>query len=255
MSVAACAAAVARGDPDRFAAAMLAPPALRPRLLALYAFNLEVARAPWVTQEPLIAEMRLQWWADTVAEVFDGAPPRAHEVATPLAEAIRGSGWQAGQEPDLPKGPFEALISARRGDVIGARTACDPCRAVGLSRRDSRGLTWLAARALGAGPRAEAPARALGAAGGAVRMLRARPQLSATGRDPLALIGDGAAADLVDGALARCAAARRSRSDVARAATPAFMTDPCAEHVLRQMHRDPAARCHILRRPDATPRC
>ncbi|TNF18762.1 MAG: phytoene synthase, partial [Rhodobacteraceae bacterium] len=58
----ACAAIVEKGDPDRFASAMAAPVAARARLFPLYAFNLEVARAPWVTQEPMIAEMRLQWW-------------------------------------------------------------------------------------------------------------------------------------------------------------------------------------------------
>lgn len=68
MSIAACAALVARGDPDRFAAIMAAPPAARARLFPLYAFNLEVARAPWVTKEPMIAEMRLQWWRDVLAE-------------------------------------------------------------------------------------------------------------------------------------------------------------------------------------------
>ena len=66
MTLAACAAMVARGDPDRFLAVMAAPVTVRARLLPLYAFNLEVARAPWVTDEALIAEMRLQWWRDVV---------------------------------------------------------------------------------------------------------------------------------------------------------------------------------------------
>ena len=55
--IAACAALVARGDPPRFRAAMAAPVAMRRLLFPLYAFNLEVARAPWVTQEPMIALM------------------------------------------------------------------------------------------------------------------------------------------------------------------------------------------------------
>ena len=75
--LAACAAIVERGDPLRFRTAMLAPVAQRGALFALYAFNVEVSRAPWVTKEALIAEMRLQWWRDVVAE----PSPRAHEVA------------------------------------------------------------------------------------------------------------------------------------------------------------------------------
>lgn len=84
MSVEACAKLVERGDPDRFLAVMAAPVAARAQLLPLYAFNLEVARAPWVTKEPMIAEMRLQWWRDVVAE----ASPRAHEVVSPFHAVI-----------------------------------------------------------------------------------------------------------------------------------------------------------------------
>ncbi|MGB3250003.1 MAG: squalene/phytoene synthase family protein, partial [Tabrizicola sp.] len=73
MTVAACAGLVQRGDPDRFRAVMAAPVEARAQLFPLYAFNLEVARAPWVTQEPLIAEMRLQWWRDVVENAASGA--------------------------------------------------------------------------------------------------------------------------------------------------------------------------------------
>ena len=57
MSIDACAEMVRAGDPDRYLSAMTAPVASRARLLVLYAFNLEVARAPWVTKEEMIAEM------------------------------------------------------------------------------------------------------------------------------------------------------------------------------------------------------
>ena len=60
--VAACAEMVAKGDPERFGAAMTAPRAARAGLLALYAFNLEIARAPRVASEAMLAEIRLRWW-------------------------------------------------------------------------------------------------------------------------------------------------------------------------------------------------
>nr|MBA3326484.1 squalene/phytoene synthase family protein [Paracoccaceae bacterium] len=109
MSAAACAALVARGDPERFRAAMAAKagPA-RDGLMALYAFNLEIARAGYVTSEPLLGEIRLRWWVEAVGEIYVGAAPRAHEVCGPLAAAIRGSG--------LPRGLIEAMIAARAWD-------------------------------------------------------------------------------------------------------------------------------------------
>ena len=45
--VIACAKLVERGDPLRLRAVMAAPSDLRPALFTLFAFNLEVARAPW----------------------------------------------------------------------------------------------------------------------------------------------------------------------------------------------------------------
>ena len=55
MSFEACAALVEKADPLRFRAAMAAPVPARKVLFPLYAFNIEVARAPWVTQEAMIA--------------------------------------------------------------------------------------------------------------------------------------------------------------------------------------------------------
>ena len=104
MSLAACAELVRRGDPDRFLAAMAAPPAARNVLFPLYAFNVEVSRAPWVTPEPLIAEMRLQWWRDALAEIAAGAPVRRHEVTTPLAAVLDAEGARL----------LDALVEARR---------------------------------------------------------------------------------------------------------------------------------------------
>lgn len=84
----ACAQLVERGDPDRFAATMAAPVEARKVLFPVYAFNVEVSRAPWVTQEAIIAEMRLQWWTDALEEIASGGLVRRHEVVTSLAHVL-----------------------------------------------------------------------------------------------------------------------------------------------------------------------
>ncbi|MEM9737320.1 MAG: squalene/phytoene synthase family protein, partial [Pseudomonadota bacterium] len=83
----ACAAIAERLDPDLHRAAMFAPPGLRPRLMVLIAFDVELSRAGRAS-EKMIAAMRLQWWRDVVAEAFAGES-RAHEVAGPLAALIQ----------------------------------------------------------------------------------------------------------------------------------------------------------------------
>ena len=99
----ACAEIVRKGDPDRFRVAMAAPPDARARMLPVLALNVEVARAPYLTAEPIIAQMRLQWWHDAVAEAVVGQD-RAHEVAGPLGKIIRNWG--------LPKQSLDRLIAA-----------------------------------------------------------------------------------------------------------------------------------------------
>ena len=213
MSVEACAALVERGDPDRFAAVMAAPVPVRGRLMVLYAFNLVVARAPWVTQEALIAEMRLQWWRDVVAEAEAGRPARAHEVAGPLAALIR--------EAALPRAVLDALISARRWDVY--RDGFDDEAALGAYlEATGAGLMWLAGRALGAEAGAEATLRAVGWASGLAAFLRAVPELDARGRVPLPDARPEAVAALARAGLARLEGARaglRGLSAPVRAAT------------------------------------
>ena len=220
MTVAACAALVERGDPDRFAAVMAAPVAARARLFPLYAFNLEVARAPWVTKEPLIAEMRLQWWRDVVAE----GRPRSHEVAGPLHALICEAG--------LPVAVLDTLIVARQWDVyrdgFANNLAFD-----GYLDATGGGLMWLSAKALGAEPQVETAARDLGWAVGLAGFLRAVPELELRGRVPLVDGRAEAVARLAREGLARYARGRRGVPKAA--ALTAWQTGG----LLRQVVADP----------------
>lgn len=223
MSVSACAELVQRGDPDRFRAVMAAPVETRAQLFPLYAFNLEVARAPWVTQEPLIAEMRLQWWRDVVENASSGAA-RAHEVAGPLHELIRDFG--------LPVEVLDRLIAARRWDIH--REPHDGAKGVSDYLEDTgAGLMWLAARALGAPDAAEAPVRAYGWATAAAMYIRAVPELKARGRQPLPE-GFGAR-ELAERGLERLAEARAARKVVPKEVSPALLAGWQAEGILHQV--------------------
>jgi phytoene/squalene synthetase len=232
MSLAACAELVRRGDPDRFLATMAAPPAARARLFPLYAFNLEVARAPWVTAEPLIAEMRLQWWRDTLAEIAAGAVPRAHEVAEPLATVLRATA--------IPVALLDALVAARRWDIAGEPLA-DAAALVDHLEATGGNLMWAGALALGAPPTAEPAVRDLARAGALAAWLRAVPALAAAGRTPLPDPAPSAVAGLAREGLAWLQAARAARGSVPAHARPALLSAWQAGPILRLAARDPAA--------------
>jgi len=226
MSLEACADLVERGDPDRFVAVRAAPSWARDRLLTLYAFNLEIARAPWVTQEPLVAEMRLQWWRDAIAA--EVAP--AHLVMGPMHALIGEAG--------LPLAVLDRLVAARRWDAWREPFA-DQDSLETYVEDSAAGLMWLAARALGAPERAEAPVRAYGWASGLANFLRAVPELRARGRHPLP---EGVAvAELARQGLARLAEARAGRAQVPAAVAPALLAGWQAGGLLSLAARDPAA--------------
>ncbi|APO86655.1 squalene/phytoene synthase family protein [Marivivens sp. JLT3646] len=177
MTLNACAELVRQGDSDRFLATMAAPPEARAKLFPLYAFNLEVAKAPWVTREPMIAQMRLQWWQDIVTEVVEGKPPRAHEVAGPFAEVVKSSA--------LPPSVISTMINARYWDINGDLFENEEAVIAHIDR-GAGSLTVLAALALGSDADKEEAIREAAIASGIANWLLAVPAIKAAGRKPLA---------------------------------------------------------------------
>lgn len=226
MSLIDCARIVEQGDPDRFLAVMAAPASLRPLLWPLFAFNLEVARVPWLTQEPLIAEMRLQWWRDVIDAAGKGPPP-AHEVAGPLAELIA--------ERSLPREALDRIAAARMRDTRHAVVEDEEELRQHLDET-AGGLLWAAAAALGAGPDLEDPVRRAGRAGGLAGWFLAVPGYVERGKLPLADGRPETVARLAREGLSELAAVRRVRFGPA---LPAMRTLWRARAVLMRAARDP----------------
>ena len=86
-----CARLVRERDPDRYFSALFAPEERRRFLLALYAFNHELARIGETVREPMLGEIRLQWWRETLEGARAGRP-RPHHVARALGETLAATG-------------------------------------------------------------------------------------------------------------------------------------------------------------------
>lgn len=106
--------AVRNNDPDRFVLAMLAPETARDALLALYAFNIEIARTRELVSEAMLGEIRLQWWRDEVEAIYAGGTLR-HGISGALRDVV--------QEFRLPRDYFDSLIDARASDLDDAPPA------------------------------------------------------------------------------------------------------------------------------------
>lgn len=173
MSVQACAGIVQQGDPDRFLATMAAPPALREVLFPLYAFNVEISRAPWVTQEPLLAEMRLQWWADVLDEIQSGGPVRKHEVTDALKGVLTSETAQM----------LQSCVDARRRDA--RREPFETPHALAAYVKDTAGTLHKVAMRAACVKGQDAQAEAVGSALGLANYLLAVPALLQRNMNPL----------------------------------------------------------------------
>ena len=74
------------GEPDRYVAALLAPRRARADLVALAAFLSEASRAVAVASEPMIGEIRLQWWRDAITAGETTGSPVADAMLRTIAE-------------------------------------------------------------------------------------------------------------------------------------------------------------------------
>lgn len=224
--VAACAEIVRRGDPDRFLAVMAAPARIRGRLFPVYAYNVEVARAPWAAPQEGIAEIRLQWWRDALEEIAAGRPARRHEVALPLSRLLDADSARLLGE----------IAAARRWDVERERFA-DADQLRDYLSRTSGNLLVVAAAALGGAP--EAVLRPAGLAQGVANWLRAVPALRRSGRFPLVEESAAAVRALAEEGLDHLSAARARRGEVPSGARPALLALWRTRSALQAARRDP----------------
>ena len=142
---------IRRVDPDRWLTSrFIAGPAARADVVALYAYDHELARARRAASTPLLAEIRLTWWREALDEIFAGGPVRRHPVAEALAAAVR--------RHDLPRAPLEAMIDGQLG-ALEALTL-DAAAALAWADAVEGSLARLVAKALD--PTAEPGAIAAG---------------------------------------------------------------------------------------------
>lgn len=244
-----CAEELRARDRDRFLLCLFAPPQRREALFALYAFNLEVAKTAEVVSEPMLGQIRLQWWREALAEIYEGKQVRRHHVVEPLAVAIRDHG--------LARAAFERLIDAREADLDPAPPP-DLAALESYAAATSATLQSLALAILGVEEEAaETAARQVGIAWALTGLLRAVPFHARQKRlylpeDHLAVTGvrtaelfelrtsdalAGVVMRLAKRARERLSEARRLRGKVPKAALPALLPACLAEAYLARLER------------------
>jgi NADH dehydrogenase [ubiquinone] 1 alpha subcomplex assembly factor 6 len=241
------AALVRRHDHDRFQTALFAPAGRREALFALYAFNYEVARVRETVSEPVLGQIRLQWWRESIAAAFGGGPVRHNIVVEALTATIRALA--------LTRAHFDRLVDARERDLDEAPLA-SLAALQDYAEATSARLVYLALESLGVRDRAaEKTGFHTGVAYALAGLLRAMPLQARAGR--LIIPADIAAQTALDAADYRAlrstralrsataeiaaaasrhlASARAHRHSVARQALPALLPAIVAERSLARL--------------------
>lgn len=241
---------VRKYDNDRFLTCLFAPAERRESLFALYAFNLEIAKTREVVTEPVLGQMRLQFWRDGVEKVYGGAAVPKHAVMEPLAAAVKDQG--------LSRALLDRLIDAREADLEDTAPASLDCL-VNYADVTSTPLVQLALETLGVRDEgAQRAARHVGIAYALTGILRAVPfharqhrqmlpadRMEAHGAKPADLFELRSAPELrpVVGEVAarardHLAQARGLRREVPRAALPALLPAVLADTYLDVIARE-----------------
>ncbi|MBL4801143.1 MAG: squalene/phytoene synthase family protein [Emcibacter sp.] len=103
-----CRTLVAQFDHDRYLTTLYARQEKREGLYAIYAFNYEISRIRETVSEPMLGEIRLQWWREAIEGIYQDNIQN-HDVVLPLATAIN--------EFKLPRDIFMAIIDGRSQDL------------------------------------------------------------------------------------------------------------------------------------------
>ncbi len=223
-----------RHDHDRYLLALFAPAPRRHALQAIYAFNYEIAQIRDTVSEPMLGQIRLQWWRDGLDAAFGGSPVRQHDVLMPLADTIRQYG--------LSREHFDRLVAARERDL-----SADPPETLAAleayAEESSAPLQLLALQALGAsGADANRTARDAAIAYALAGLLRATPFLKRIQR--LTPILATEPRQIATRAQVHLDAARAVRAQVPRMALPALWPAVFAAADLSRLRRagfDPLA--------------
>lgn len=156
---------VRRHDRDRFLADLFIPAEARPHFHALHAFNSEIVRIGDAVSDPVLGEIRQEWWRGVLADPAEGK-------GNPVAEALTATI----EKFSLPTAPLNALIEARTFDLYN-----DPMPSLadfeGYAGETSSALFQLGAMILGGGsePRSADAAGHAGVAATLVERLLSLP--------------------------------------------------------------------------------
>lgn len=140
-----CEAALREQDLDLWLASLFAPASARPHLHAIGAFAAEIAGVRARVSQPILGEMRLRWWYDSLDASADSEGARAHPIADALLDTLERHAIAREEVAELLEAHSFDLYDRPMESLEALETYCDRVfgapmrwRAIAIDARDAR---------------------------------------------------------------------------------------------------------------------
>jgi len=162
-------------DSDRYLASLLAEPSDQKKLHLLYCANLEIAKSAWTSPEPMISEIRLQWWKDNLIKSSEYKENSTHIVKDLVALF---------EANDIPLTLINEMVDARSWDLLSKpfKSQDDQIKYIDKTYGN---LYWAGALLLGVDRNMESLVRKYAFGAGIASFFGAVKRLESLGKSPL----------------------------------------------------------------------
>jgi len=175
LKISECAEILKFSDPEKYTGALLAPKCRREKLFAIYYFSNEIAKAAWASHEPLICQIRLEWWREQLT---------CKAVFKPLEGTFYYHLYDLCENDSTSLVFLDQMVDRRGWEV-----SCDPFPSQSIQDtyidEIEGNLMWLACLVLGAPSDLEKDVRDFAYGVGIVKFLKASARLKELNRHPL----------------------------------------------------------------------
>ena len=159
-------------EPERYAASLIGSIDEQEKLHYLYALNYEISKAAWISSEPLICQIRLKWWKDSLT---DHSVIKSYQFINKIVNMFEIS--------SIPIELISEMIDARYWDTNSSKFQSVTDEDDYINKTYGN-LFWIGAQLLGADRNLEEPVRDYAYGAGVSSFLLAAPRLLSKNRQP-----------------------------------------------------------------------
>ena len=175
LKISECAEILKLSDPEKYTAALLAPKCRREKLFALYYCSNQIANAAWASQEPLICQIRLEWWREQLT---------SNDRLKALEDTFYYSLYYFCENDSTSLTLLNQMVDRRAWDISCEPFPSQQTQDTYIDETEGN-LMWLACSVLGAPSDLEKDVRDFAYGVGIAKFLKASSRLKELNRQPL----------------------------------------------------------------------